>query len=307
MKNLVSKKIDGPGYVIVVHSPKGGCGKSTNSSNLVATLISRGYSVQAIDIDQQGNFKSACNSYFQNYMQDGYGRLKVKHDPIINSEEAYNKMSANLRRSITDPNAGRNAGDELMQVRVPIGLLTEIQYLREENDFIVIDTPGIENPFLTQLILLSDLTIVPVLPSNYDINALSRLVLSLVSTANTLAIDPADIPIISMLNICDKRDPMAKQIREALNLSGLPCTNTIIPQRQHYRKMTFTGVIGDMSDAGKPYFSGPKRSVAPCIEDQESLLNEIFYYLEHRVLPEPSKEDENSGEELTHQEAEVGE
>lgn len=24
MKNLVSKKIDGPGYVIVVHSPKGG-------------------------------------------------------------------------------------------------------------------------------------------------------------------------------------------------------------------------------------------------------------------------------------------
>ena len=68
MKNLVSKKIDGPGYVIVVHSPKGGCGKSTTSANLVATLISNGYSVQAIDLDQQGNFKSACNSYFQNYM-----------------------------------------------------------------------------------------------------------------------------------------------------------------------------------------------------------------------------------------------
>ncbi len=303
MKNLVSKKLEAPGFVIVVHSPKGGCGKSTTSSNLVATLISNGYSVQAIDIDQQGNFKSACNSYFQNYMQDGYGRLKVKHDPIINSEESYNKMSLNLKRSMKDPNAARNTGDELMQVRVPIGLLTEINYLREENDFIVIDTPGIENPFLTQLILVSDVTIVPVLPSNYDINALNRLVVSLVNTATSLKFDTENIPVISMLNICDKRDPMVKYIRETLNLSGLPCTQTIIPQRQHYRRMTFTGIIGDMSDAGKPYFSGAKRSVEPCIEDQQSLINEIFYYLEHGVLPELSKENENFNEELTPQEA----
>lgn len=307
MKNLVSKKIDGPGYVIVVHSPKGGCGKSTTSANLVATLISNGYSVQAIDLDQQGNFKSACNSYFQNYMQDGYGRLKVKHDPIINSEESYNKMSLNLRRSISEPKAGRNTGDELMQVRVPLALLSEIEYLREENDFIVIDTPGIENPFLTQLILLANLTVVPVLPSNYDILALSRLVSSLVNTANTLGVNPASIPIISMINICDKRDPMVKQIREALNMTGLPCTETVVPQRQQYRRMTFTGVLGDMSDAGKPYFVGPKRAVAPCVEDQESLINEIFYYLEHGVLPELSKEEENTDNELTHQEAVAGE
>lgn len=303
MKNLVSKNFDGPGYVIVVHSPKGGCGKSTTSANLVASLISRGYSVQAIDLDVQGNFKSACNSYFNQFMEDGYGRLKVSHDPIINSEEAYNKMSLNLTNSIRNPNASRSAGDELMQVRVPVGLLTEIQYLRNENDFIVIDTPGIENPFLTQLILLSEITIVPVLPSNYDITALSRLVLSLVSTAKTLNIDNSDIPIVSMINMCDKRDAMAKKIRESLNMSGLPCTHTIIPQRQHYRKMTFTGIIGDVSDAGKPYFIGPKRSVAPCIEDQESLLNEILYFLEHRVLPEPPTDNEESVEELTAQEA----
>lgn len=302
MKNLVGKKIEGQGYVIVVHSPKGGCGKSTTSSNLVASLISQGYSVQAIDLDQQGNTKAACNSYFQNYMEDGFGRLKIKHSPIINSQDAYNKMSQSLMRSVLDPKATRKQGDELIQVRVPLELLTEIPYLREENDFIIIDTPGIENPFLTQLILLADLTIVPVLASNFDMIALGGLVTNLVSTARTIGIDPSTIPLMSVINMCDKRDAIAKQVRASLDMSGLPCAETIIPRRNHYRKITFSEIVAESTDAGKPYFKGPKRDILPCIEDQESLLEEIFYFLTNGFLPKntnTSEEAENFNEELT--------
>lgn len=294
VKNLVSKKLDCPGYLIVVHSPKGGCGKSTTSSNLIASLVSKGYSVQAIDLDPQGNTKAACNSYFQNYMEDGFGRLKIKHNPILNSQDAYNRMAQNLKRSLLEPNAARKQGEEMMQVRVPLELLTEIPYLREENDFIVIDTPGMENPFLTQLILLSDLTIVPVLASNFDLVALTGLVLNLVSTAQTLNIDTSAIPIMSLINMCDKRDALAKQVRVLLNESGLPCADTIVPRRNHYRKITFSETFGEVEDAGKPYFKGSKRDVSPCIEDQESLLAEIFYFLEHGILPNQPTNQENS-------------
>lgn len=285
MKNLVGKKINGPGYVIVVHSPKGGCGKSTTAANLVASLMSSGYSVQAIDMDVQGNMNAACTSYFQNFMEDGYGRLKVKHTPIINSKDAYDKMSMNLTRAITNPKAGRQVGDELIQMRVPLELLTEMPYLREENDFIIIDTPGIENPFLTQLILLADLTIVPVNASNFDLQSLGRLVVSIVNTATNLNIDPTTIPIMSLINMCDKRDAIAKQVRSSLDMTGLPCAETIVPRRNHYRKITFSEIIGDASDAGKPYFKGPKRDTEPCIEDQKNLLTEIFYFLQHNKLP----------------------
>lgn len=285
MKNLISKKLSGPGFVIVVHSPKGGCGKSTTAVNLVANLISKGYSVQAIDLDIQGNMNAACTSYFQNFMEDGYGRLKVKHNPIINSKDAYEKMTNNLKNTIKNPKETRKVGDELIQVRVPLELLTELPYLREENDFVIIDTPGIENPFLTQLILLAELSIVPVNASNYDLLSLGRLVNNIVSSASNFNIDTATLPIMSVINMCDKRDAIAKQVRASLDMTGLPCAETIVPRRNHYRKITFSEMIGDNLDAGKPYFKGPKRDAQPCIEDQNNLLTEIFYFLEHGVLP----------------------
>lgn len=281
--NLVSKKIQGNGYLIVVSTPKGGAGKTTLATNITANLVMNGFSVQFIDIDKQQNGATVCNSMLANYMQEGYGRLKVKGMPILDSDLATSKMSMNLLKSIRSPSSSFKKGDDLIETRVPLELLAELPYLKQESDFVIIDTPGISNPFITQLIVASNLTLVPVQPSGFDYQTLNLLVNDLVVTGRALGADVSKLPIISILNnVKGAKCSIADVMRNALNESGLPCANSQIPSRKHYATIT----LPTSASNAKPYYIGPKARTEKIILEQDNLLKEIFYYLEHGSLPQ---------------------
>ncbi|HFG7030459.1 TPA: ParA family protein [Acinetobacter baumannii] len=285
---LVNKKIDGLGYVIVVHTTKGGAGKTTTATNLAANLSSKGFSVQAIDIDVQNNTATTCESYFAKYMQPGFGRIKTKSSPIIVDSNSYDKMSNNLVRSLVDKKAKYHNEDSVIKVTAPVELLNELQYLKQENDFVIIDTPGIQNPFINQLVVLSDLTIIPVVPSNYDIQSLTGFVASINNTARQLNVDASQFPLTTLLNMVPKNDSIARELRELLNDNDLPCYNTIIANRKFYREITKTH---------SPYFKGPKKFTEPCVIEQDELLEEIFYFLNHKSMPETTNINQNIDDE----------
>lgn len=300
--NLVNKKIEGNGYLIVVSSPKGGVGKTTLATNLTANLISRGYSVQFIDVDKQQNGVTACNAFLSNYMQDGFGRLKVKGMPILDSEVASQKMSMNLLKSIRSPNSSFKKGDDMIETRVPLELLAELPYLKEESDFVIIDTPGISNPFITQLIIASDLTIVPVQPSGFDYQTLSLLVKDLVNTGNALNADISEVRLISVLNnVKGTKCSIADAMRDALNESGLPCANTQIVSRKHYAAIT----LPSEESQAKPYYLGPKARTEKVIAEQDALLEEIFFYLANGQLPAYENAESNDADEEAQSESNV--
>lgn len=281
--NLVNKKLEGDGYLIVVSTPKGGAGKTTLATNLTSNLISKGFSVQFIDIDKQQNGLTVCNSLLSNHMQEGFGRLKVKGMPILDSDLTSHKMSLNLRQSVLSPNSSFKKGDDMIETRVPLELLAELPYLKKESDFVIIDTPGISNPFITQLICASDLTIIPVQPSGFDFQTLSLLVDDLIRTGTKLGADVSTLPIISVLNnVKGQSCTIADSMRDVLNENGLPTANTQIVSRKHYAAITLPTAKGD----AKPYYLGPKSRTEKVIEEQDELLGEVLYFLNNGSLPE---------------------
>lgn len=299
--NLVNKKLEGDGFLIVVSTPKGGAGKTTLSTNLTANLISKGFSVQFIDIDKQQNGLSVCNSLLSSHMKEGFGRLKVKGTPILDSDLTSHRMSLNLRQSVLSPSSSFKKGDDMIETRVPLELLAELPYLKKESDFVIIDTPGISNPFITQLICASDLTLIPVQPSGFDFQTLTLLIDDLLKTGSKLGADVSKLPIISVLNnVKGQNCSIADSLREVLNESGLPTANTQIVSRKHYAAITLPCSKGD----AKPYYLGPKSRTEKVIEEQDSLLAEVLYFLKNGCLPVYEDSDEATDADSTDANAE---
>jgi chromosome partitioning protein len=130
---------------IVVLNPKGGSGKSTLATNLAGFLAASGQSVALMDYDKQGS----AMRWLQN---------RSSECPKVHGIAAYEKESSMTRS---------------WQLRVPGGI-----------KYVVIDTPA-----ALQVQDLSEFTrgvhaiLVPVLPSDIDIHAASRLIADMLIVA----------------------------------------------------------------------------------------------------------------------------
>jgi chromosome partitioning protein len=130
---------------IVILNPKGGCGKSTLTTNLAASFAIRGSAPAVMDYDPQGS---------------SMGWLERRPDdlPTIHGIAAY-KKSMQATRS--------------WQLRVPV-----------ETETLLIDSPAsVDHDDLRELTRDSTSIIVPVLPSSMDIHAASRCIADLLLVA----------------------------------------------------------------------------------------------------------------------------
>lgn len=160
------------GRTIAVANQKGGVGKTTSAINLAACLAEKGKKVLAIDLDPQGN------------MTSGLG---------VNKNEAENTVyelmlgECSLRDSIKDtsmeglkviPSNVNLAGAEIELLGIDEKeyiLKNEIDYIRDDYDFIIIDCPPSLNMLTVNAMTTADTVLVPIQCEYYALEGLSQL------------------------------------------------------------------------------------------------------------------------------------
>ncbi len=139
------QQVSAPRRVLVVNS-KGGCGKTTISTNLTGCIASRNHSVVLIDHDPQGSSIQWLAS------------RSDEHNEVYGIS-AYSRPGAGKTRSF--------------QMRIPEG-----------TEYVVLDAPaGVCGADLIQLVRGVDAIIIPVLPSPIDIHACSHFIRDLLLVA----------------------------------------------------------------------------------------------------------------------------
>ena len=181
--------------VISVLNPKGGCGKTTISTNLARALHDQGLHVLLVDSDPQG--------------------------------------------SARDWHATRDDNPlELIALDRPNNIKT-LSSMADNYDFIVIDGAAKLEDMLAACIKVSDLVLIPVQPSPYDIWAASDLVDFIKARQEVTDGKPHACFILSRIVEGTK---LGQDIRAALDDYALPVIRATIGQRQVYPQTAAEGL-----------------------------------------------------------------
>lgn len=159
------------GRVVTVFAAKGGCGKTTISTNLGAALADNGRrSVVVVDLDLAfGDVAIALQLFPSRTIADAVP-LGAEHLDIGSLQALLTPHSPGLTTLVAPPEPGAAS-------TIPPGLVTRIlELLREHYDFVVVDTPP---AFDDQVLAAFDLSDIVVLLATLDIPALKNLKLTL--------------------------------------------------------------------------------------------------------------------------------
>ncbi len=133
---------------IMLLNAKGGCGKSTISTNLAAYYAKRGMQTVLMDYDKQSSSMRWLDQRSQEY-------------PAIHGIDA-----AHLKSGTT----------KAWQLRIP-----------EKTDIVVIDTPAsLDSNQLYEMVGLADTIMIPVMPSHIDIYAVAQFIETLLLKGKVL-------------------------------------------------------------------------------------------------------------------------
>lgn len=184
--------------VIVLANQKGGCGKSTTAVNLAAGLAREGYLVSIVDLDSQcnatGTFSIDPDELRQHgkyTVADAFLANKPASQIEIGFEDRFDgklsvlpghraldqvqaQLDADLKRKVIADGISPMEEDDLRgenRLRLKKSLSTLIPH----RDFIIIDTPPRLGFELTAAFLAADWYLIPLFPSKYDVDGLSRL------------------------------------------------------------------------------------------------------------------------------------
>ncbi len=177
--------------IITFHSYKGGTGKTTLSINLAKELAEREYKVLLVDGDFkaptfQHLFKKSTPKNFLNQLLEETSNLTM-NDLIVKSFEDEN---LDLIFSWQKPQFGKGvlSLDKEWHAKAFRRLLNEIKKLSNLKlyDFMIIDsTPGVDFSALN-FIILSDVVLIVLRPSNYDIDGTLFMIDTLYSQVGDL-------------------------------------------------------------------------------------------------------------------------
>ena len=208
---------------ISVANQKGGVGKTTTAVNLSAALARTKRKVLLIDLDSQGNATSAC------------GVAKNQH-PTLYTSLFEDVPINNLVERCKEGFSMVPGGQDLIALEVGIrdqgkqGFLTnQIKLIKDQYDFIIIDTPPTLNQLTLEALLASTGTIIPRQCEYYSLEGLSDLVKTISSLSETTNSKNRVVGILRTM--VDMRNNLAREVSNELekHFSQL-LLNTLIPR-----------------------------------------------------------------------------
>ena len=161
------------GRTIAIANQKGGVGKTTTAINLSAALAEKGKKTLAIDSDPQGNLTSGFGIEKNNLENTIYelllGECSIEDCVIKN-------IYPNL--SILPSNVNLAAAEiEMIGVeKKEFKLKQEVDWLKDDYDFIIIDCPPSLNLLTVNAMTTADSVIVPIQCEFYALEGLSQLI-----------------------------------------------------------------------------------------------------------------------------------
>ncbi len=161
------------GKIIAIANQKGGVGKTTTSINLSACLAEKGKKVLVIDADPQGNTTSGFGVE-KNDLENTIYELILGECTI--SECVIKNVIDNV--SVLPSNVNLAAAEiELIGVeRKEYILKNEVDYVKDEYDFIIIDCPPSLNMLTINSMTTADRVLVPIQCEYYALEGLSQLI-----------------------------------------------------------------------------------------------------------------------------------
>lgn len=161
------------GRIIAVANQKGGVGKTTTAINLSACLAEKGKKVLTIDIDPQGNTSSGLG-VDKNNIENTVYELIIGECTI--EESLQSSVLDNL--SVIPSNVNLSGAEiELIGIEEKEYILKkQIDTIREDYDFIIIDCPPSLNTLTVNAMTTADTVLVPIQCEYYALEGLSQLI-----------------------------------------------------------------------------------------------------------------------------------
>lgn len=161
------------GRTIAIANQKGGVGKTTTSINLSAALAMKGKKVLVIDTDPQGNTTSGFG-IDKNDLEDTIYELILGECTI--NDCTIKDVISNI--SVVPSNVNLAAAEiELIGVeRKEYILKNEVDYVKDNYDFIIIDCPPSLNMLTINAMTTANSVIVPIQCEYYALEGLSQLI-----------------------------------------------------------------------------------------------------------------------------------
>ncbi len=160
------------GKIIAITNQKGGVGKTTTSINVAACLADQGKKVLLVDMDPQGNASSGVGIIRNELENTAYELLLGE----CSSEEC--KTECAVENLDVFPSNANLSGAEIdligMENREFI-LKEELEKVKEEYDFIIIDCPPALNLLTVNALVAADSVMVPIQCEYYALEGLTQL------------------------------------------------------------------------------------------------------------------------------------
>lgn len=160
------------GRVIAISNQKGGVGKTTTAINLSACLAEKNKKVLVVDIDPQGNTTSGLGVEKEELEQTVYHML-IQECTL--EECIQREVLPNLSVLPSDVNL---AGAEIELIGIEnkeFILKNEIDQIRDNYDFVIIDCPPSLNLLTVNAMTTADTVLVPIQCEYYALEGLSQL------------------------------------------------------------------------------------------------------------------------------------
>ena len=161
------------GRIIAIANQKGGVGKTTTSINLSACLAEKGKKVLVIDTDPQGNTTSGFviekNDLENTIYELILGECSISDCIVKDVIENVSVLPSNVNLAAAEI--------ELIGVeRKEYILKNEVDYVKDEYDFIIIDCPPSLNMLTINSMTTADRVLVPIQCEYYALEGLSQLI-----------------------------------------------------------------------------------------------------------------------------------
>ena len=125
----------------------------------------------------------------------------------------------------------------------------QVKRLQDDYDFIIIDGPPRVSSVSKSCIVASDLVLIPVTPSPYDVWA-SGEVVKILEDVRTAITDYKKINAAIIINRKIKNTKIGEEVESALKEYNLPILDTIIHQRVSYAESAASGTSAIEEDPG---------------------------------------------------------